>query len=288
MKKDKVVRTKAHLSDTITELEVKNRKVALKAAREAIVLLENDGVLPLAGKSKIAMFGEGVTNTVKGGGGSGEVNERKSTSVYEGMLEAGFQITSAAIIEDYAKTASEHRKDFFEEQQKKAGLLNFSVTMANMKKPYVSPAFPALKEEQLDTETDTCIYIISRICSESYDRQLEPGDYYLSETELHNIRLCAAHYTKLILVINAGGPIDLCALDDIYISANINMSMLGSAGGTAFAEVVSGKVSPSGKLSSTWPVHYEDFPYAKEYSYLNDNTVQEYYKHRDLSRRLRD
>lgn len=97
------VRTKAHLDDAVTELEKKNRQIALEAAREGIVLLENSGILPLDKTCKVALFGEGATNTVKGGSGSGEVNERKSTTIFQGMKEAGFKITTVSLYKNTIK-----------------------------------------------------------------------------------------------------------------------------------------------------------------------------------------
>lgn len=272
------VKTKAHLTSDITDLEKKNYIIALDAAREAIVLLENSGILPLNQNCKVAMFGDGVTNTVKCGSGSGEVNERKNTTIYEGMKNAGFTITSEPLLLAYAKKAAEDRKIFFQEQQKKAGLLNFGVTMASMEKPYMNPTFPALKESDLDKETDICIYVVSRISGESYDRRPEPGDYYLSQQEEANIRLCAAHYKYMILVINAGGVVDFGSISDVPLDAVLFMSMLGTAGGDAFADIISGKVSPSGHLTSTWAIQYDDIPYAREYSFLNGDVEKEYYK----------
>lgn len=272
------VRTKAHLSNEITELEKKNRKVALRAAEEGIVLLENSGVLPLAKGSKVAMYGDGVTNTVKCGSGSGEVNERKSTTIYEGMKLEGFVITTESILADYKKMAKRAKEEYFAEQQKKAGFLNFGVTMASMSQPYMNPPFPKLKKSDLDSETDICIFVVSRISGESYDRKAEKGDYYLSEQEEANIRLCASHYAHMILIINAGGMVDFGSVKDIRFDSVLFMSMLGTAGGEALARVLSGKVNPSGHLTDTWPVNYEDIPYAKEYSYLNGDVDKEYYK----------
>lgn len=272
------VRTKAHLDDAVTELEKKNRQIALEAAREGIVLLENSGILPLDKTCKVALFGEGATNTVKGGSGSGEVNERKSTTIFQGMKEAGFKITTVSLLKKYATKASTARKEFFREQKKKAGIVNFGVTMANMEHPFVNPPFPALSENDLDDEAEVCIYVVSRISGEGYDRKLEKGDYYLSDQEESNIRLCASHYQHLILVINAGGPVDLGTIDDVSLDAMLFLSMLGTAGGEVLADVLSGNVSPSGHLSDTWVMKYEDIPCAREYSYLNGNVEKEYYK----------
>lgn len=271
------VRTKAHTTAEVTALEKRNRQVSLEAAEEAIVLLENNGVLPLRPGSKVAMFGEGVTNTVKGGSGSGEVNERHSVSIYEGMIAGGFQITTESLLQAYERRARTAKEQYYKEQQDKAGLLNFQVSMSCMMQPYVAPPFPALTEDDLNEEAAVGIYVISRISGEGYDRKLEKGDYYLSDIEVDNIRLCRAHYPHLILVINAGGPVDFSEAN-VTFDAVLFMAMLGTAGGCALANVLSGKVNPSGHLTDTWAKRYEDIPYGMEYSYLNGNVEKEYYR----------
>ena len=272
------VKTKAHLDTSVTELERSNFRLAYRAAVESIVLLENNGVLPLDRSKKIAMFGEGVTNTVKCGSGSGEVNERNAVSIYDGMKKAGVTITSDALLCAYAQTAKNAKEAYVEKMRKEAGFANFKVTMSNLAEPFRNPEFPKLSESDLDNEASTCIYVVSRISGESYDRQLKGGDYYLTETEIANIRLCAKHYEHLVLVINAGGMVDFHALTDVSFAAVVYMSMLGSAGGEAVASVLLGDVSPSGRLSATWAEKYEDNSCANEYSYLNGETEQEIYK----------
>ena len=97
-----------------TTLEKENRRIAYQAAVESIVLLENNGVLPLT-VSKIALFGAGAKHTIKGGTGSGEVNERYSVSIYDGLKNAGFEITTDAWLNEYdellAKTKSQYGID---------------------------------------------------------------------------------------------------------------------------------------------------------------------------------
>lgn len=272
------VRTKAHVTDAVTELEKRNRAVALKAAEEAIVLLKNNGVLPLAAGAKVALYGDGATNTVKCGSGSGECNNRESISILEGMEAAGFQIVSKDLLMRYKVAADQDRADYVKRQIDQAGFLNFKVTMSAMAAPYSNPEFTVLKEEMLNRDADTCIYVISRISGEGYDRKLEKGDYYLSDTEKRNILLCAKNYAHMILIINAGGPVDYSAADAVDFDAILYMSMLGETGGEAVANVLSGKVCPSGHLTDSWAKKYEDIPFSDEFSFLNGNTEKEYYK----------
>lgn len=272
------VKTKAHLNNAVTELEQNNFKLAYKAATEGVVLLENNGVLPLSRAETIAMFGEGVTNTVKCGSGSGEVNERNAVSIFDGMKKAGITISSDKMLCAYAQAVKKAKENYIEAMRKEAGFANFKVTMSNLSEPFVNPEFPKLNERDLDGQSKVCVYVVSRISGESYDRQLKGGDYYLTEREMANIRLCAKHYEHIILVINAGGMVDFHGLTEVSFDAVVYMSMLGSAGGDAVASILLGDVSPSGRLTSTWAEKYTDYAFANEYSYLNGNTEQELYR----------
>ena len=104
---------KAALTDAVTPLEESGKKLAYKAAVEGIVLLENDGSLPLKA-GKIALYGAGAKKTIKGGTGSGEVNERHAVSVFEGLEQSGFTVTTMRWIEDYDQA-------FEEGEQKNSG-----------------------------------------------------------------------------------------------------------------------------------------------------------------------
>ena len=88
--------TKASYSSDVTPRERENLEVAYRAACEAMVLLKNDGALPFATK-KIALYGPGASMTIKGGTGSGEVNERHSVTILEGLQNRGFEIASMSI-----------------------------------------------------------------------------------------------------------------------------------------------------------------------------------------------
>ena len=92
--------TKASFDKNANARELNNLKIAYEAACESIVLLENDGSLPIPTK-KVALYGSGASHTIKGGTGSGEVNERHSVTILEGMEKAGFQITTKSWIDDY-------------------------------------------------------------------------------------------------------------------------------------------------------------------------------------------
>ena len=113
------VRTKASFSSEMNERERRNQEIAYQAACEAIVMLKNDGVLPLKSK-KVAMFGRGIIETIKGGTGSGEVNERHSVSIFEGFKEALWEITNERQHLEYKEKYEQAQKDFVKRQRRKA------------------------------------------------------------------------------------------------------------------------------------------------------------------------
>ena len=92
--------------------EQANRQVARKAAAEGMVLLMNEGVLPLKADAKVALFGGGAVSTIKGGTGSGDVNEREVVGIYQGFLDAGIALTNQSWLEDYAKIYRQAREDW--------------------------------------------------------------------------------------------------------------------------------------------------------------------------------
>ena len=103
-------------SDAVSAREHENDQVAYRAALESIVLLRNNGALPLKEK-RIALFGSGASHTIKGGTGSGEVNNRHSVSIYEGLLNRGVEVTSEKWIREYDALAEEEHAKWLKEHQ---------------------------------------------------------------------------------------------------------------------------------------------------------------------------
>ena len=271
------LRTKASRSDAVTERERENRLVAYRAACEGVVLLKNDGALPLTTKT-VALYGPGASMTIKGGTGSGEVNERHSVTVLEGLCNRGFAIATEKWLADFETFYAEAKSAYQVEKRKRLNLLNLKNIMQMLFDNFRTPDGPAITDEYLSPDTDSCIYVLSRQAGEGGDRKLEKGDYLLTDGEVEAIRTCAEAYEKFILVINCGSGMDLSSLDGIGgINAIVYMSQLGTEGGNALADILSGAVNPSGKLADTWAYTYEDLPFAMEYGSLNGDLQNEYY-----------
>lgn len=273
------VLTKASYSADITERERENLQVAYQAACEGMVLLKNDGTLPFKTK-KVALYGPGASMTIKGGTGSGEVNERHSVSILEGMENRGFEIATKDWILEFENRYAKALADYKEEKKKRVSILKLGALMNMLKDDFRAPLGRTITDEEVASSgTDSCIYVVSRQAGEGGDRRADKGDMFLTDDELATIRFCAEKYEKFVLVINCGSSIDMSFAEEIPgINAIIYLCQLGTEGGHAFADVISGAVTPSGKLSDTWAKTYSDIPYANEYSYLNGNLEDEYYK----------
>lgn len=271
--------TKASFSGDVTQREKDNLAVAYKAACEGMVLLKNDGALPFRTK-KIALYGPGASMTIKGGTGSGEVNERHSVSILEGLEDRGFEITTKKWISEFEQAYADAQAAYMEEKKKRINILKLGSIMEMLFDNFRAPVGCAITDAYVaESDTDSCIYVLSRQAGEGGDRKAEKGDMFLTDEELAAIRFCAEKYEHFLLVINCGSSIDMAFAEEIPgINAILYLCQLGTEGGHAFADVISGAVTPSGKLSDTWAKQYSDIPFSREYSYLNGDLDNEYYK----------
>ncbi|MDO4623266.1 MAG: glycoside hydrolase family 3 C-terminal domain-containing protein [Eubacteriales bacterium] len=267
-------------SEQITERETQNRKLARRAAAEGMVLLKNEGgLLPLSTDTKVALYGVGASNTIKGGTGSGDVNERESISIYTGMKEAGFTITNEEWILAFQKEYAEARlqwKDLILEKAKtaeKEGVFGFFDTYTST--PFVMPC----GGEVTPTDAEVGFYILSRVAGEGADRFAKPGDYYLTEAEEKQLSDICRIYKDVVVVINTGGLVDLSFMDRYEnIRALLQIMQPGMEGGRAFADIISGAVTPSGKMTDSWAYSYEDYPSSAKFSHNDGDVEKAYYE----------
>lgn len=267
------LRFKAGTSDEVSEREIRNREIAYEAACESITLLENDGVLPLS-PCRAALYGSAAGMTVKGGTGSGEVNERHSIDIQEGLTLAGFTVTTDRWISDWKEEYRAGKAAYAKEHKTGISLGGSAEDMINiMADPYRLPAGRAITEaDAAESGTDVCIYAIARQAGECDDRSIEEHDFTFMPGEAENLRFCVSHYEKVILIINAGGSMDLSVLDEVPgINAAIYFCQQGMEGGRALADILTGKVNPSGGLTDTWVLHYEDVPAGDTFGDLDGN-----------------
>jgi beta-glucosidase len=265
--------TKASFSPKETERERAHRALARDIAAESIVLLKNNDVLPLK-PCKVSLYGAGAGETIKSGTGSGEVNSRTNVSIAAGLKNSGFTVTTGAWLDHYSALLKKEKAEFyvaFNKRTQKAALGGDDFRINIMSESFHYPAGDIISESDIKgSDTDTCVYVVTRQAGECSDRKLNNFEYTLEPilrrekkcafhagcwllthenterfledvfvceyNEIENIRICASRYKKTVLVINIGGSIDLCPLDGIDgIDALVFFGQQGMEGGSAFA-----------------------------------------------------
>lgn len=270
-----------------TQLERTHRALSAKAAAEGMVLLKNSGMLPLKTPGSIALFGPGVRHTVTGGTGSGDVNERYSVNIEDGLKNAGFTVTTTTWLDSYDKLEEEKKLSHYETIYKKADklhkeknlLLDHALLQIYTQTPAYIPS-PGLVPTEADirySDEKTAVYVLVRNAGESKDRSKEPGDYHLTQAETDSIYFLKNHFEQVLIIVNCGGVIDLTFMDQCDVDALLVINQPGMEAGTALAKILTGEITPSGKLTDTWPVHYDDYPNSKTFSYNSGDTSKEYY-----------
>lgn len=233
-----------------------NALVARMAAAEGMVLLKNEGAaLPLAKGTSVAVFGNASYEMVTGGTGSGDVNEAYTVSLIDGLKAAGFALNESlsAPYHTYIK----------EQKAKRPKSLN----------PFLLPPpieeynVPADRISAMAESANVALVTIGRNSGEFADRKLE-GDYYLSAVEKELLKNVAdafhAKGKKVVVLLNIGGVIEVASWRGL-VDAILLTWQPGQEAGNAIADVVSGKITPSGKLATTFPVDYKDVSSAKNF-----------------------
>ena len=235
---------------------------------ECTVLLKSNGAFPLNAPGKIAAYGSGVRRTIKGGTGSGEVNSRYFVNIEQGLANAGFTITTTKWLDDYDKMYALARKAFIQQLKKDAKAAGVSPILYGMGKVMPEPNY----DLPLDGDGEAAIYVLSRISGEGNDRLPVEGDIKLSATEQRDILALNKKYSKFMLVLNVGGPVDLSEVQEL--ENILILSQLGVETGDALADILLGKQNPSGKLTTTWSA-WSDYAQLGTFGDHNDTYYNE-------------
>ena len=269
-------------STVMSQREKDNAILAREAAAEGFVLLKNEAqTLPLKPGTKIGLYGAGAVRTIKGGTGSGDVNNRYNVNIYDGLKNAGYEITSVEWLEGYDRGYLAARESWKAEIFRKlTEECNGNFFEAYSTTPFSMPAGAAIDEAAAKEDgAEIAMYVLARIAGENADRRDEAGDYYITEEERAQIAALCEAYEKVILVVNTGGLIDLAFTDEFpNITAVLQFVQAGQEGGNALADVISGKVTPSGKLVDSWALDYMDYPNAAYFSHKSGDVYREEYR----------
>ena len=221
---------------------------AAKMVSEGIVMLKNDNnALPLDTDKEVAVFGRIQFHYYKSGTGSGGmVNVTKVVNILDGLVDNGVKVNEK-LLDTYRKWDKENPFDLGEGWGGE---------------PWSQKEMPL--DEGLVKETakscETAIVIIGRTAGEEQDNRLEAGSYLLSDDEIEMLTVVRKHFKKVVLLLNVGNIIDMTDINRIAPDAVLYVWQGGMTGGKGTADVLTGKVSPSGKLPDTIAYKVSDYP----------------------------
>lgn len=224
--------------------------VTRQSATEGMVLLKNDKkTLPFdAAVKNVALFGCTSYDFIAGGTGSGDVNHAYVVSLPDGLKNAGYAVDEN-LMKAYEKHVAAEKERLAE---KNAGWLMPLSRPEEMK-------LNASEVRQLAARTDVALITIGRTSGEFLDR--ERANFYLNEGETDMLKtVCNAFHAagkKVVVVLNIGGVIETASWKSMP-DAILCSWQAGQEGGNSVADVLSGKASPSGHLTMTFPVQFED------------------------------
>ncbi|KAA6339589.1 Beta-glucosidase [termite gut metagenome] len=242
-------------------------EVSRQSATEGIILLKNNNTtLPLIDPVKsVAPFGITSYDFIAGGTGSGDVNRAYTVSLTEGLKNAGYQLNTdlVALYDKYISEENEKNKS-----NPVNPLLNF---LPKKRLAEFIPSAASLKNAA--ASADVALITIGRTSGEFIDRKL-PNDYELSENEQKLIREVTGAFhavnKRVVVILNIGGVVETASWKNTP-DAILLAWQLGQEGGNSVADVLSGKVNPSGKLPMTFPVKYTDV--ASSANFPQDNAL---------------
>lgn len=221
---------------------------AAKMVSEGIVMLKNENnALPLDADKEVAVFGRIQFHYYKSGTGSGGmVNVTKVVNILDGLIDNGVKVNEK-LLDTYRKWDKENPFDLGEGWGGE---------------PWSQKEMPL--DEGLVKETakscETAIVIIGRTAGEEQDNRLEAGSYLLSDDEIAMLTVVRENFKKVVLLLNVGNIIDMTDINRIAPDAVLYVWQGGMTGGKGTADVLTGKISPSGKLPDTIAYKASDYP----------------------------
>ena len=225
-----------------------------KVASEGMVLLENNGILPLKNNTSLALFGIGSINYVKGGGGSGMVYCDYVRNIYEGLM---CKSPKVSVYEPLTK----YYYDYATSPDAVCNEFGF----------YPEIEVPMEIINEASKICDVAIITIHRYSREFLDRFAEKGDYYLSDQEQKMVDEVTSRFDHTVVVLNVGGMMDLSWIkNNPKIDAVLLAWQAGMEGGLALADILCGDVNPSGKLTDTFAKDFYDYPSADTFNESDD------------------
>ena len=233
--------------------------LARRVAGESVVLLRNEAALPLKGTEKVALYGVSSVDFVAGGTGSGDVNKAYVVNMVEGMRNAGFTLDKSLVDYYYAYKA-------YDKAQKGLNNSGFSWFFSRKLSEVAIPADAIAAESKAN---DVAVVVLGRNAGEGADRKMM-DDFELTAVERELLQNVSTSFhakgKKVIVVLNVGGVIETNSWKNLVDAIVLPWSP-GQEGANAVADVLIGKVNPSGKLPMTFPVNFMDHPSSANFPY---------------------
>lgn len=237
---------------------------ARQTVGEGIVLLRNEGaVLPFGRGTRISVFGRAQFNYYKSGTGSGGlVNAAYVTGILDALMEDGHFIVNQELKGVYEGWLKQHPFD------KGHGWGT---------EPWAQEEMPLAREtaEEAKKASDAAIVILGRTAGEDQDNKAEPGSYLLTETEEKLLETVCGVFERTVVLLNVGNIIDMKWVEKYGPGAVAYVWQGGQEGGNSVADVLSGRVNPSGKLPDTVAMDIHDYPSTRNFGNDEENIYAE-------------
>lgn len=260
-------------SGGVSQLEVKAEgerdifgnmpELTRKSAAEGIVLLKNNNALPYSLDTKISVFGRCQLNYFYVGYGSGgDVNAPYFVNIVDGIKNAGGKLNEWLL---------EYYKNYCKENPAPHGF------WGHWPMNFEEPSLDDETVKKASEESDAALIIIGRAAGEDRENTLTKGSYYLTDEERHLIDQVCKNFSNVTVLLDCGNVMDMSWILDYNdrLRGIVYAWQGGMESGNAVADVLYGKVNPSGKLTDTIAVKYEDYPSAKHFGGKLFNTYVE-------------
>ena len=252
------------LVDTDTWVDPELAALCRESAADGTVLLSNDGTLPLAARTRVALFSRvQVDYFTVGYGSGGDVNAPYSWNLLDALRDGGRVDVDAELADLYTQWSKDNQPD--------------EGTWGNWPRYFDEMPLERETVRAAASRTDVAVVIIGRAAGEARENTLEPGSYYLTDDERTLLDSVTGEFERTVVILDCGNVIDLAWLEGYgdKISSVLYAWQGGMEGARAVADVLTGAQVPGGRLTDTIARHYEDYPSAPNFGGLEHNVYAE-------------
>lgn len=252
------------LVDTDTWVDPELAALCRESAADGAVLLRNDGTLPLAARSRVALFSRvQIDYFTVGYGSGGDVNAPYSWNLLDALRDGGVVDVDAELADRYTQWSKDNQPD--------------EGTWGNWPRYFEEMPLEREAVQAAASRADVAVVVIGRAAGEARENTLDQGSYYLTDDERALLDSVTAEFAKTVVVLDCGNVIDLAWLEEYgdTISSVLYAWQGGMEGARSVADVLTGVQVPGGRLTDTIARRYEDYPSAPNFGGLEHNDYAE-------------